>query len=89
MEDKKYYIYNEDQNPIMAPEQKFQKDVLTTLHTLQKDVETLHKELHELKMDFEDSTLTEEEKRLIEEARADMRAGKLIPSKEVKKKLGL
>ncbi|HIJ97672.1 TPA: hypothetical protein H1012_01000 [archaeon] len=73
----------------MAPEQEFQKEVLTTLHTLKKDVETLHKELHELKMNYEDSTLTEDEKKLIEEAHADMKAGRLVPSREVKKKLGL
>jgi len=73
----------------MAPEQKFQKEVLTSLHSLKKDVALLHKEMHRLKMDMEDSTLTEEEKKLIEEAHADLNSGRTIPSTEVKKKLGL
>lgn len=72
----------------MAPEQKLQK-VLDTLQDLKNDVVTIHKELHELRMDIEDSTLTEEERKLVEEAEADRKAGKLIPSEKVRKKLGI
>lgn len=73
----------------MAPENQFQQQVLKTLNHLDEDIEFLKKRVDILAAYLEDSTLTEEEKRLIKEAHADLKAGRTIPSSEVKKKLEL
>jgi len=73
----------------MAPEQQFQKRVLTTLEHLDKDMETIKKQVNALAMFLEDSTLTEEEKKLLEETLEDKKAGRLIPLEKVKKKFNL
>ncbi len=73
----------------MATEEQFQQQVIKKLSHLDEDMEFLKKKITTLAMIIEDSTLTEDEMRLLKETAEDMEAGKLIPFDKIKKELNL
>ena len=61
----------------------FQQQVLGKLENIEKNINSLKTEVDYIMEYIEDSKLTDEEQKLLEEALEDRKQGKLLSSKEV------
>jgi len=69
-----------------------QKEILNTLTGLKSEVDHIKKDMHQIIEFFEDTRLTEEERKLIDKSVAKIRSGNessFISHNNLKKELGL
>jgi len=69
-----------------------QKEILNTLTGIKSEVDHIKKDMHQIIEFFEDTRLTEEERRLIDKSVAKIRSGNessFISHNNLKKELGL
>lgn len=65
-----------------------EQKLLQDMDFVKSKIVEMDKELHKLREDFEDTHLTEEDRKALAEALEDARQGRTIPLSEVKKKFG-
>ena len=61
----------------------FEKQLMGKLENMERNITSLKNEVDYIREHIEDSKLTEEEKKLLDEALEDRKKGKLLSSKEV------